>query len=128
MEEKTTTPTPCSDEIDLKDIIIQLWKKRKFILMVTGLFFLLGIFVAFTSPVFYTTSCTVVPQTGQKGGGNLGGLASMMGVNLGSAITGETLSPSVYPHIVKSAPFCKEIMAIPITVEKSNKPITLYEY
>lgn len=132
MEEKTTIlPTPAytaSDEIDLKDLIIQLWKKRKFILMVTGVFLLLGIFIAFTSPVFYTTSCTVVPQTGQKGGGNLGGLASMMGINLGSAMSGETLSPSVYPHIVKSAPFCKEIMAIPITVEKSNKPITLYEY
>lgn len=117
-----------SDEIDLKDLIVQLWKKRKFILLVTGISFLLGIFIAFTSPVSYTASCTVVPQTGQKGGGNLGGLASMMGINLGSAMSGETLSPSVYPHIVKSAPFCKEIMAIPITVEKSNKPITLYEY
>lgn len=129
MEEKTTTPTPCSDEIDLKDIIIQLWKKRKFILMVTGLFFLLGIFVAFTSPVFYTTSCTVVPQTGQKGGGNLGGLASMMGVNLSTGMAGETLSPSVYPQIIKSVPFCREIMKTPIIVDKSpTTPISLYEY
>lgn len=128
MEEKTTIPTPGSDEIDLKDLIVQLWKKRKFILMVTGLFLLLGIFVAFTSPVLYTASCTVVPQTGQKGGSNLGGLASMMGINLGSAMSGETLSPTVYPHIVKSAPFCKEIMATPITVKKTSAPITLYEY
>lgn len=131
MEEKTTVPAPAhssSDEIDLKEIIVQLWEKRRFILMVTGVSFLVGIFIAFTLPVSYTASCTVVPQTSQKGGGNLGGLASMMGINLGSAMSGETLSPSVYPHIVKSAPFCKEIMAIPITVEKSNKPITLYEY
>lgn len=128
MEEKTTIPTPGSEEIDLKDLIVQLWKKRKFILMVTGLFLLLGIFVAFTSPVSYTASCTVVPQTGQKGGSNLGGLASMMGVNLGSAMSSETLSPTVYPHIVKSAPFCKEIMGTPIIVKKSPVPITLYEY
>lgn len=128
MEEKTTIPTPGSEEIDLRDLIVQLWKKRKFILMVTGLFFLLGIFIAFTSPVSYTASCMVVPQTGQKGGSNLGGLASMMGVSLGSTMPGETLSPSVYPHIVKSAPFCKEIMATSITVKKSSTPITLYEY
>lgn len=117
-----------SDEIDLKEILVKLWRQRKFILIVTGVFFLLGIFIAFTSPVSYTASCTVVPQSGEKPGGNLGGLASMMGVNLGSAMSGETLSPTVYPHIVKSAPFCKEIMATPITVEKSSTPITLYEY
>lgn len=129
MEERTIMPTPGSDEIDLKDLIVQLWKKRKFILMVTGLFLLLGIFVAFTSPVSYTASCTVVPQTGQKGGSNLGGLASMMGVSLGSAMSGETLSPTVYPQIIKSVPFCREIMKTPITAEKSpNTPITLYEY
>ena len=117
-----------SDEIDLKEILIKIWRERKFILIVTGIFFLLGIFIAFTSPVSYTASCTVVPQSGEKPGGNLGGLASMMGVNLGSGMSGETLSPTVYPHIVKSAPFCKEIMATPITVEKSSTPITLYEY
>lgn len=128
MEEKTTIPTPGSDEIDLRDLIVQLWKKRQFILMVTGLFLLLGIFVAFTSPVSYTASCTVVPQTSQRVGGNLSGLASMMGVNLGSSMTGETLSPTIYPTIVKSVPFCKEIMNTPITVEKSPGTITLYEY
>jgi uncharacterized protein involved in exopolysaccharide biosynthesis len=131
MEEKTTLLTPeynASDEIDLKEIIVQLWEKRRFILMVTGVSFLVGIFIAFTSPVSYTASCTVVPQTSQKGGGNLGGLASMMGINLGSAMSGETLSPTVFPHIVKSVPFCKEIMTTPLTVEKSNEPITLYEY
>lgn len=117
-----------SDEIDLKEIIAKLWQKRKFILLVTLIFFLLGVFIAFTSPVSYTASCTVVPQTGEKPGGNLGGLASMMGVNLGANVTGETLSPSVYPQIVKSAPFCKEIMGTPITVEKASSPITLFEY
>lgn len=117
-----------SDEIDLKEIIVKLWQQRKFILLVTSVFFLLGIFIAFTSPVSYTASSTVVPQVSDKGGGNLGGLASMMGVSLGSAMSGETLSPSVYPLIVKSAPYCKEIMATPITVERSPAPITLFEY
>ena len=128
MEEKTTIPTPGSDEIDLKDLIVRLWKKRKFILMVTGVFFLLGIFIALTSPVSYSASSTIVPQSSQRNTGNLGGLASMMGVNLASSMTGETLSPTVYPNIVKSVPFCREIMQMPIPVKKSSTPITLYEY
>ena len=47
---------------------------------------------------------------------------------LGSAMTNETLSPSIYPTIVKSVPFCKEIMKTPITVEKSSGTISLYDY
>ena len=116
------------DEIDLKEILVKIWRKRKFILICTLISFLLGIFIAITSPVAYKASSTFVPQTGQKGGGNLGGLASMMGVNLGSSMTGESLSPSVYPQIVKSVPFCREVMSTPITVKKSAQPITLYEY
>ena len=124
------TPKPfyhkSEDEIDIKELIAKIWFKRKFILITTGVFILLGLFVAFTSPVSYTASCTVVPQTGQKGGGNLSGLASMMGVNIGSNMSGETLSPYVYPQIINSVPFCKEIMKTPIVVEKSNGvPITL---
>ena len=131
MEEKIISQTlsnKATDEIDLKDIIRQLWMKRRFILITTGVFFLLGIFIALTSPVSYSASSTIVPQSSQRNTGNLGGLASMMGVNLASSMTGETLSPTVYPNIVKSVPFCREIMQMPIPVKKSSTPITLYEY
>ena len=133
MEEKTTLHTTgdnTSDEIDLKEIIVQLWEKRKFILKVTGIFLLLGIFIALFSPVKYNAYCTVVPQTGKSGSNsNLGGLAAMMGVNIGAVGTGETLSPNVYPQIVKSVPFTREIMQTPIKVERSEgKEIRLYDY
>lgn len=129
MEEKTTIPTPDSDEIDLKDLIIQLWKKRKFILIVTGIFLLVGIFVASTSPVSYTASCTVVPQTGQKQGTNLSGLAALAGINLGTNFSAETLSPMVYSEIIKSVPFTREIMKTPIITDKTDgRTITLYTF
>ena len=118
-----------SDEIDIKEIIAKVWYKRKFILICTGLFLLLGIFIAFTSPVSYTANCTLVPQSGGKGGGNLGGLASMMGVSMGTPMSGETLSPAVYPQIINSVPFCKDIMETPIIVKESNgASITLHDY
>lgn len=138
MNMDNTTPTynnrdveisQANDEIDLKEIITQLWNRRKFIIITTIIFALIGLFVAMTSPIKYSANTTVVPQVGEKSGGNLGGLASMMGVNLGAMNSGEALSPDVYPQIVNSAPFCKDIMQTPIIVSKSNgKPITLYEY
>ncbi len=118
-----------SDEIDLKDIIRQLWIKRKFILIITGLAFLLGILIAMTSPVKYTAGCTVVTQTGQKSSGNLGGLAALAGINAGASFSGETLSPTVYSEIIKSVPFTREIMQTRITPNAANgQPITVYEF
>lgn len=44
-------------------------------------------------------------------------------------MTEGTLSPHVYPEILKSAPFTLEIMQTPIVTKRSNgKEITLYEY
>lgn len=130
--EDNNNPVPSrgtTDEIDIKEIIIQLWQKRKFILVITAISLVIGLFIAFTSPVQYSASCIVIPQTGESGRGNLGGMASMMGINLGVTTSSETLSPAVYPRIVNSTPFCKEIMQTPITVKKSNgTPITLYEF
>lgn len=116
-------------EIDIKELIAKVWHRRKFISIWMGVFLLLGLFIAFTSPVSYTANCTLVPQMGERRGGSLGGLASMMGVDMGSSMTGETLSPAVYPQIINSVPFCKEIMETPIVIEKSEgNTITLYDY
>ena len=115
-------------EIDLKDIIKQIWRSRKFIFVVMAISLAIGVFVAMTSPVSYTASTVVVPQTGGGSGGNLGGFASMMGISMPTA-SNEVLSPVVYPRIVRSVPFCKEMMNTPIVVARSNGvPITLYEF
>ena len=120
-----------SDEIDITEILKKLWVKRSFIIKLTVAFLLIGLFVALFSPVQYTSTCTVVPQSGNSsGGGGLGGVAAIMGVNLGTAMMTEgTLSPVMYPEIIKSVPFTREIMKTEVIVEKSNgQPITLYDY
>ena len=120
-----------SDEIDITEILKKLWVKRSFIIKLTVVFLLIGLFVALFSPVQYTSTCTVVPQSGNRsGGGGLGGVAAIMGVNLGTAMMTEgTLSPVMYPEIIKSVPFTREIMKTEVIVEKSNgQPITLYDY
>ena len=129
-----TVPVPAmpdnDDEIDLTELLGKLWQKRKFILKTTGIFLLVGLFIALFSPVEYTAQCVVVPQGKDNQGGNLGGLASIVGVNIGTSIISEgVISPVMYPTIIKSLPFTEVMMETPITVKKSeDKPITLYEY
>jgi uncharacterized protein involved in exopolysaccharide biosynthesis len=123
--------TPANEEeIDLTELLGKLWHKRKFILKLTGIFLLVGLFIALFSPVEYTAQCTVVPQTGEEDSkGGLGSLAAMAGINVGSIGAGGTISPTIYPEIVKSVTFTRDIMQTSVTVKKSEgKPITLYEY
>lgn len=129
--ENSIQPVKATDEIDLADIIRQLWIKRKFILTVTGFFLLLGILIAYTAPVQYTAQCVILPQSSrQNAPANLGGLAAIAGVNIGTTLINEgNISPSIYPQVINSFPYVREIMQIPIIVEKSEgEEITLYDY
>lgn len=117
------------NEIDLIEIIRKLWAKRKFILKVAVVFACLGILVALFSAKEYTASCIMVPQTGEKGAsGGLGGLAAMAGINLGNVGGGDVLSPKIYPKILSSVPFQKELMLEKIKFNEYEQPVRLLDY
>ena len=116
-------------EIDLIEVIRKLWAKRKFILKVTVVFMALGVLIALFSPKEYTAGCTMVPQIGEKTtGGNLSGLAAMAGINLGSNSSGDVLMPNVYPKILSSVPFQKELMQTEVKFEDYEQPVRLLDY
>ena len=69
-------------EIDIMAIIALLWKKRKFVIRVTCVFAVLGLFIAIFSPKVYTSSCTFVPQTTKKTNSSVSSLAALAGINL----------------------------------------------
>ena len=109
------------DEIDLRDLILPLWKARKQILTITTICGILGGIVGFLTPASYTASSTFLPQTAQAGGGlsgSLGGLASLAGINLstGSAGGGE-IPPSMYARVLASEPFRKRLLDATIWVD-----------
>lgn len=117
------------NEIDLIEVVRKLWAKRKFILKVAVVFACLGILVALFSAKEYTASCIMVPQTGEKGAsGGLGGLAAMAGINLGNVGGGDVLSPKIYPKILSSVPFQKELMLEKIKFDEYEQPIRLLDY
>lgn len=119
------------EEIDIKEIIWKLWRNRKFIIKTTIIAAVIGLVYALTASKVYTSGSTMVPQVGDKSsiGGSLGGLAAMAGINLGSAgSSGGVLSPDVYPQVINSAAFLKELMYKEISFSGIDKKITLYEY
>ncbi len=118
------------EEIDIMALILRLWEKKWFIIKVTCIFAVLGVFVAIFSPKEYTASCVVVPET--KGGAfsssSLGGLAAMAGINLGGASGGEMISPLMYDKLIKNINLRKELMQTPINWEGYDEPVTILDY
>eukprot|EP01092_Planopodium_desertum_P010399 TRINITY_DN46163_c0_g3_i2.p1 TRINITY_DN46163_c0_g3~~TRINITY_DN46163_c0_g3_i2.p1 ORF type:complete len:351 (-),score=8.36 TRINITY_DN46163_c0_g3_i2:181-1233(-) len=118
------------DEIDLLELARVIWSKRHLILKGTGIFVVLGVIIAFTSKVEYEASCKLMPesQEGAKGKlGGLGGLAGLAGIDLGLGTTG-SLTPQLYPEIVKSIPFQLQLIHTPIRFEKLDSLMSSYTY
>jgi len=119
------------DEIDLIQLAKTLWDGRKTVIKTTLIFMVLGLFIAMFSAKEYTASTTMVPQSAEGGtklGGSLGGLAAMAGINLGSMGGGSTIPPTLYPKIIASVPFQKEMMKTPLTIAGQKEKVTFQEY
>lgn len=118
-----------SDEIDLRDLILPLWKARKQILFTALIFAVLGGIIGFLTPATYTAGSTFLPQTNQEIGGlsgSLGGLASLAGINLNSPMAGGDIPPSMYATVLASEPFRKRILDAEIWVNGDS--LTYREY
>ena len=116
-------------EIDLVEVIRKLWRNRKLILKVTVAFMILGVLVALFSAKEYTAGSTLVPQSSDKKiGGSLSGLAAMAGINLGDMTGGVVLSPKIYPKVLASIPFQKDIMYTRVKFEDFDEPVTVLDY
>lgn len=105
------------DEIDLVEIFQVSWANRRKIFLTTVVFAIFGLMVAFLIPNEYSAGSTFVPQVadGTKVGGSLSGLASLAGINLGGLASGNEIPPTLYPKIVASVPFRKQILGAKIT-------------
>jgi len=127
----STSRVEHEDEIDLIALAKTLWEGRRTVIKTTLIFMVLGLFIAIFSAKEYTASTTMVPQSaegGSKLGGSLGGLAAMAGINLGSMGGGSTIPPTLYPKIVNSIPFQKELMQTPLSIEGQKEEVSFAEY
>ena len=130
IQENKSTPTSEEDSIDIIALLKQLWGARKFIIKTTLVFTLVGLLVAVFSTKQYTSSTTFVPiGQGKSSGGNLGGLASLAGINLGGGSdNGGKISPELYPQIVSSIPFQLELLKTQLKIEGQDTLVSYKEY
>lgn len=129
MQEKKHMQALEEDEINLIALTKEFWSHRKFVMKVVFVFVLLGLLYALQSKNYFTASATIVPVTeGKSIGGNLGGLASLAGINLGGiGNEGGNISPELYPEITSSVNFRLELLNTKMKVAESDSLVT-YEY
>jgi LPS O-antigen subunit length determinant protein (WzzB/FepE family) len=129
IQENTTTNQDQEDAIDIIALLKNLWVARKIILKITLVFTFLGLFVAVFSKDEFTASTTFVPLAqGSKGGGSLGSLASLAGINIGGGVNSEEISPELYPQIVSSIPFQLALLNTPLTIEGQTGLVSYSAY
>lgn len=118
-----------SDGIDLIEIGLRIWSKRIFIIKVTAIFIVIGVLVAFLSPVKFRSESVFVLQSSQgSSSGGMGSLAQLAGISLGDMSGGsEMLSPLVYSNVLKNINFQKELINTPFSFSEYGEPTTLFE-
>ena len=121
--------TPGKGEIDLFELVKNLWSGRWTIIKTITIGAFIGLLIAIFSAKEYTTTVTIVPQTPSRHGnlGSLSGLAAMAGINVPVSQVNE-ISPYIYPQITSSIPFQLELMNTPLDFEKIDQPVTFLKY
>lgn len=132
--EVTNYPQPPieDDEIDLVEVAKTIWSNRRIIYKTVAVFFVLGLLVAFLSPVEYESETILLPELQEQqvpgSAGKLlqqfGGLA---GISMSDMQTG-TISPMLYPQILKSAPFLLHLMDQPVYFSDLDTTVSVFDY
>lgn len=122
-------PQEEEEGIDIMALLKGLWDGRKTIIIVTAVFMVLGLVAALTMKRTYNVSTTMVPQMNSRSSSSLGSLAALAGIDLSSMNNaGGDLSPLIYPQIVNSVPFRKELIYTPLHYEKADTAVSMYTY
>jgi LPS O-antigen subunit length determinant protein (WzzB/FepE family) len=116
------------DEINIVELLFNLWHYRKIIIKFTIIIFIIGLILRIGSPKEYKSEITVVIESGDQSSSliqQFAGLAGMAGTSLPG--NEDALTPEMYPDIVISDIFLLELMNVKVTETTGNKKL-LYEY
>lgn len=118
------------DSIDIVALLKKFWLQRKLVIRTTMAFSVFGLGIALLSKNYFSTSTTIVPVTESSSvGGNLSGLASLAGINLGGGgSSGGEISPELYPEIVSSIPFKLELLETKLRIAGVDSLVTYKDY
>ena len=115
-------------EIDLLDLFRSLWARKKTILIITGIFTILGLFAALATEHRYVTRIAFVPQFNSSVSSRLSSLASLAGVSLDDGSSDGPIAPVVYPKVINNLDLLKELVYTPIHFKGYEEPIPLIDW
>lgn len=129
-ENRNNAPQETKEEgIDFVALAKQFWKGRKTIIICTAVCMVLGLLSAITLKHTYSVSSVMVPQLGSSRNASLLSLAGVAGFDLGtSQMSGQELSPLVYPQILRGSTFCLELANTPYHYAAADTAITMFTY
>lgn len=124
MNQNQEHPRYPDDEIDLRELFATLWRGKWIIIGFTFIFAVAGVFYALSQPNVYTASALLAPAQDEGGGrmsGQLAGLASLAGVNLGRDGVNKTV---IAKEVVRSRAFLTDFihrheLAVPLMAVES---------
>ena len=115
-----------NDEIDIIEILKKIYKSKIYIIIISFSFGLIGVTTALLSPITYTSETIFITQNQESNSSSISGVASLVGINLGTTSSyGGNIPSSMYPQIGDSPKF-KRLMLNEIIDKKNN--ITLKEF
>ena len=129
-ENRNNAPQAAEEEgIDIVALIKQIWAGRKTVIICTAVFMALGLLSALTLKRTYTVTSVMVPQLGSSRNSSLLSLAGMAGFDLGTTqMSGQELSPLVYPQITRSSTYLLELANTPLHYAKADTAVNMFTY
>ena len=130
MDEKSNYNQPYEEEegLDIMALVRQMWDGRKTIILCTCIFIVLGLVAALTMKHTFTVNTVMVPQMNSKTNSSISNLTALVGLDMGMDLSSKDLSPLVYPQIVSSIPFRKELLYTPLHYAKVDTAVSTFTY
>lgn len=100
------------------EYIVKLFEKRSLIIKWCFFGAIVGLVVAFSTPKTYRASVILAPETESGTGGNMGSLATMMGVSLDNST--DAIGVTMFPDVAHSRPFIVGLFDIPVQFERKD--------
>ena len=115
--------------IDWKELCTKAWLHRKFIIVTTVIFMVLGLISALTMKRTYVSTVTLVPELGRSSTSSISSITSMLGLgNMSMSNTADAYNLMVYPEVVASTPFVTKMFDMKVVDPKRNIDTTLMGY
>ncbi len=103
---------------------------RKLYYIVLPIAFIVAFVIVKSIPPYYKCEVILAPEAGGRGDvGQLASLASSFGVNIGNgSASGDAITPSLYPDLMKSTDFKTSLFPIKVHGKKDKTSMTYYDY